>query len=826
MSMFHFFKLKSHKNDTDYKILYRHLKNVGEISKKIILGKKIKNQKLFAEIAYLIGISHDFAKATTYFQEYLEKGKKTKKAYHGKLSSIFGYFLVKKYLEWKNIPNDIALIAWLVITKHHSDIMDLMGTQGELDELDEIEVEKEQIRDIKQNHLDEIEAIYKDLSPIEINLEEFFDEFDDICKEIKEKGEELVMEGKLKNYFFVLFFYSVLLDADKLDASDTGESVLRRRWKNIPSDLVDRYKKIKFGKPIANIDILRDKAYNEVISNLKHIDLEMDRIFSIELPTGCGKTLTAFSFALKLREIIKDKQNFIPRIIYSLPFLSIIEQNAEVLAEVLAEQAGILWEKLFRMGKKEVMEKLEYAIPSDLLLKHHHLIDIRYRTQNEDLERDVWKSLLLIEGWHSEIIITTFIQFFHSLITNRNRAARKFHNMINSIIILDEVQSIPYEYWLLIRESLKYLAYEYNCWIILITATQPFIFRENEIKPLIKDKEKYFKEFKRSKYVIELKEKSFEDFKNEILRQILNNENKDIMVVVNTIDSSKELYKFLRKELEKEYGKSKVGEEGIAEFKQTMLVNLSTHILPFHRLERIKKIKTEKNKRKIIITTQLIEAGVDISVDIIYRDLAPLDCVIQTGGRCNRNNEKREKGICKIVNLIDENNKNKRFSRIYDSTLIGATTDILEQILIKKGKIIEEKDFVGLVTSYFERILERGSNDPSKDKINAMRWLKFSEIAEFKLIKEEYQKIDVFVEIDDNAKKIWKEYKKIKEIENRLKRREELLRMKKEFYNYIISVDKKKAEKSLVEPYLGYVTKEGYDIETGYRYLKDNALII
>lgn len=820
--MSHFFKLKSH----DCKLLYKHLKNVGEISKKIVLGKKIKNRELFAEIAYLIGVSHDFAKATTYFQEYLKKGKKTKKAYHGKLSSIFGYFLVKKYLECKNISNDVALITWLVITKHHSDVRDLMGTQGELDELDEIEIEKEQIRDIKQNHLDEIEAIYKDLSPIEINLKEFFDKFDDICKEIKEKGEKLVMEGKLKNYFFILFFYSVLLDADKLDASDTGESALKRRWKNIPSDLVDSYKKIKFGKPIENIDILRNKAYNEVISNIKDIDLETDRIFSIELPTGCGKTLTAFSFALKLRETIKDKQNFIPRIIYSLPFLSIIEQNAEVLSEVLAEQANISWEKLFRMEKNEVIEKLEYVIPSDLILKHHHLIDIRYKTQNEDLERDVWKSLLLIEGWHSEIIITTFIQFFHSLITNRNRAARKFHNMINSIIILDEIQSIPYEYWLLVKESLKHLAYEYNCWIILITATQPLIFRENEIKPLVKNKEKYFKEFKRLKYIIEFKEKSFEDFKKEILQEILNNENKDIMVVVNTIGLSKELYKFLREELEKEYGKLKVSEEGIAEFKQALLIKLSTHILPPHRLERIKKIRTEKNKRKIIITTQLIEAGVDISVDIIYRDLAPLDCIIQTAGRCNRNGEKRERGICKIVNLIDENNKTKRFSRIYDSTLIGATTDILERILLEKGKIIEEEDLVGALSSYFERILERGSNDSSKDKINAMRWLKFSEIAEFKLIKDEYQKIDVFVEIDDNAKKIWNEYKKIKEIENRIKRKEEFLRMKKEFYSYIISVDKKKAEKSLVEPYLGYVTKEEYDIETGYKYLEDNALII
>ena len=277
--------------------------------------------------------------------------------------------------------------------------------------------------------------------------------------------------------------------------------------------------------------------------------------------------------------------------------------------------------------------------------------DSRIKEEGEEFEMDVEKSLLLIEGWHSEIVVTTFVQFFHSLITNRNRAARKFHNMVNSIIILDEVQSIPYKYWVLVNNALKYLAEEYNCWVVLVTATLPLIFREEkgEIKPLIENKQKYFEKFNRVEYDFNLEEKEFEEFKQEVLDEILESD-KDIMVVLNRIECSKDLYSFVKEGLEREYGRGKVTEEGVLEFENLELINLSTHIIPIHRLERIRSAKEAGEKRKVIITTQLIEAGVDISVNEIYRDLAPLDCIIQTAGRCNRNNEE-EKGAVKICLL-------------------------------------------------------------------------------------------------------------------------------------------------------------------------------
>jgi len=799
---------------------------VGQYSKRIVLSKCIKNRELFAEIAYLIGISHDFAKSTTYFQKYLMEGKKTEKAHHGKLSSIFGYYLVKEYLKREKIFDYMFLpfVAWLVIIKHHGDIDNLLGVDGEMEKLNDLGIERKQIEDIRRNYIGELVNMYDDLSPFKVDFERFFGKIDNICAEIQEEGENLVIKKDLGNYFLILFFYSVLLDSDKLDALEIDLDRLeqeKKKW-NIQEDLVDRYKKARFDKEVEGINILRNEAYLEVVSNIKEVEKSLtdDRIFAIELPTGFGKTLTAFSFALRLRSIIERKMGFVPRIIYSLPFLSIIEQNAEVLSEVVVECAGIAkHEEIFNMDHSERKEKLN-KIPSSLLLKHHHLVDVKYKTSNEELEMDIEKSLLLIEGWHSEIIITTFIQLFHSLITNRNKAARKFHNVINSILILDEVQSIPHKYWALVKETLKHLAYSYNCWVILMTATQPLIFNENEIKPLIKNKTKYFGSFNRLEFSVEIKPKKFIAFQNELLTDILSS-GKDIAVVLNTINASKNLYVFLRDKLVEKLGKPSVSDEGIANFGGLLLINLTTNVIPYHRLERIKEIIRQKYKRKILITTQLIEAGVDISVDTIYRDLAPIDCIVQTGGRCNRNNDKR-KGICRIV-FLEDDKTSRKFCNIYDSVLIDITKEILEDI---PNQRFEEKSIKTLIERYFRKILLRGSDEKSRSSMNAMQRLDFAEVGKFELIEQGEPEFDIYVNIDDESNRLWDMYERITEIKDKFERRREVLRIRNKFNKYVISVNRENAKEHMISPYLGYITGENYDLETGFKHAADDVWII
>ena len=197
------FKLKSHPD----KLLYEHLKNVGKLSREIVLGKEIKNKDTYSEIAYLIGIAHDFAKATTYFQEYLEKRTRTEKAFHGMLSSIFGYYLVSEYIKSKKLDgfNEIPLVAWIVILKHHGNIQDLLGAEGELGKLKDLERVRTQIEDIKRNSLEELREIYGDISTVGIDFDEFFDEFEEVVRELRIKGREFAMSKNRENYFLILF---------------------------------------------------------------------------------------------------------------------------------------------------------------------------------------------------------------------------------------------------------------------------------------------------------------------------------------------------------------------------------------------------------------------------------------------------------------------------------------------------------------------------------------------------------------------------------------------------------------------------------------------
>ncbi len=806
-----FFKLKSHSD----KLLKKHLENVGRLSKEIVNSKSIETREILAEVAYLIGIVHDFGKSTSYFQKWLNNGERTKYAQHGFLSALVGYLAVRNFLS--NIQKLDELwflpgIAWIVINKHHGNLRDILNKEAlKLKNEEQLELIGKQLKDILNNSATEVDEFYKLLGYSEISkllneIRKFRQLAREIYKDIKKMCMSSFKEISLKYYFWTLFFYSILLDVDKLDASRRSDLPERM---DIPSDIVDSYKKIRFKEPKTKVNIIREKAYNEVISKIDEIDLNQEKILPINLPTGCGKTLTGLSFALKLREKVAKQLGFTPKIIYSLPFLSIIDQNAKIFEDIL---------------------KLKYGkIPSNLFLIHHHLADIEYKEIRDgelDIE-ELSRSLLLTEGWHSEIVITTFVQLFHSLITNKNRATRKFHNIINSIIILDEIQSIPHKYWLLINKILNYLAENFNCWIILMTATAPLIFGYDEIKDLVTNRDEYFNIFNRVIFTFNLNPINFEDFKHEIFNRILNDDS-NMLVVLNTINSCKELYEFLKEkimQIQKEKKNIEIDDDGIVNFLEIELINLSTHILPNYRLRRIDRIKDKDNKkRKIIVTTQLVEAGVDISVDVVYRDFAPLDCLIQTAGRCNRNNEK-DKGQVNIVVLRDD--KRPYNSYIYDPTLINATKEVIR----KFGKMVQEKDFaLNSVEKYYKLMTERGSKDVSKNLFESLTKMDFSEISKFNLIQEKLPSISIFVEIDEIAENVREKMEDI--VENKKEKFElklELLELKKQIAQYTIQVGfSKKLENMILNlkpidnlEEFRYIKKsklkEYYDIDSGIK---------
>jgi len=816
-------KLYSHPN----KFLIDHLKNVGQLSSKILNDKSLKYRELFSYISFLIGVCHDFGKATPAFQKYLIDGERTKYANHGFISSLFGYYIVKEYLKKSSNIDEfwyLPVISWIVINKHHGNIKNIRGDFGEISKLkepSEIQTLKEQTKSLVTN-IDELTEIYNELAGL--NISEYLAiDLDSLLKNIYQDAKKICGEDNFSFYFLILVFYSALLDADKLDAA--GRNRLPDRIEKIEDDLIDRYIKDKFNDSQRTIDKMRRMAFDEVTSQVLDLNINEKRIFSLNLPTGVGKTLTGLAFALKLRSKIQKEMNFIPKIIYSLPFLSIIDQNAAVINDVL---------------------KLVYpdgsTVPSNLFLKHHHLSDIEFveRRGNEeewDIVKDINVALLLTEGWHSEIIITTFIQFFHSIITNKNRAAKKYHNCINSIIILDEIQSIPHNYWVLINRVLTYLGDNYNCWIILMTATQPLIFTPAEINSLIKDRSKYFESLDRVTFNFNLDKKGINQFKEELLTQITQEEKKDILVVLNTINSCKDVYDFLKSELSTKYQlkpEDCIDDDGICQFPNQTLINLTTHIFPDSRLNRINRIKQRTENQKIIITTQLIEAGVDISVDLIFRDFAPLDSLIQTAGRCNRNNE-NQKGIVNIVHLIDER-RNRAFCTIYDSTLLDITRNVIQEF----GNTISESAFITQAADkYYSLVVKRGTDQKSMKLVEDISKLNFEEISTFHLIEERLSTVTIFIELDEKAESIRKTVEEIFKEKRNFERKKELLKLRKDINRYCLSIRAGKNNMDMIKrelPTIGNIEdfiyvpiekiKDWYKPDTGFNVPEDTVWMI
>jgi len=744
----------------DGELLVDHLKDVADISLERFQSIKhnlesILPQKILENLVYITGFSHDFGKATSFFQDYLkadetqkEKLRNHPETHHGLLSAVFTYWLIKSYFNKVKIPLENPLVPFLpflfflMVKRHHGNLGDPIKEELYSAQFDYLNKQKD---NLNKEELGEILNLLSNKINIEYELSDFPDDVEEYCKTEFLKGVRRKLNFKRKfpqniaSYTIFQFFYSILLYADK-------ESVIlgtkNGRRQKINSDIITKYKNEKFEKPQSEIDKIREKIFSDADEIIKKAGLD-NKIFSLNVPTGTGKTLTSLHIALKIRERLEKEKNFTPRIIYCLPFTSIIDQNYDILQEVFNNPS------------------------SDILLKHHYLSDVVYKTNlKENGEYDTEKSQFLIESWESEIIVTTFVQLFHTLLTNKNRSLKKFHKLSNAVILLDEVQTIPIKYWLLIRNIFKTLTEYFNSYVILITATQPRIFKETSIVELVPQKQNYFNKLNRVNLNFLVEDLDLDAFNNLIYEEI-NHSDESFLIVLNTINSSLKVYEFLK-------------EMNI----DTPVYYLSTNIIPKERLERIKHIK-EKKERKIIVSTQLVEAGVDIDVENVWRDFGPLDSINQVSGRCNRNfNEK----LGNVIIFQLKNDDGKYFYRhIYGDSVLSI---IETKSAFGNKRKFDEREFLENIDGYYKRIEAKMSNVDSENIIENVNQLKFNEISKFKLIEEkDYYKKDVFIEIDDNAKKIWSKFIEIRKLPL-FERKTEFLNIKKEFYDYVISVPK------------------------------------
>jgi len=776
-------------------LLIDHSKKVADLSLKrfkefrhnlnIILDLK---ETILEDLIYMVGFSHDFGKATSCFQEYIKAEDEEKQrlknhpeTHHGLLSAVFTYWLIKSYLKKKEINSKNPLIYFLpfwfflMVKKHHGNLGDPINDELYSQQYDYLE---KQLNDLDESEVEQLLSFLSKRVKVDFNMSEFplniqeyiKDEFTSPIKSTsvrKKFIEEL--PNKIENYIIFQFFYSLLLQSDK--ESVVREKINKKR-PEISSSVVIKFKKGKLGKPRYAIDQTREEIFLDSHKTIEKADLNQ-KIFSLNVPTGSGKTLTALSVALRLRERLEKEKGFTPKIIYSLPFTSIIDQNYDVFNEVLNNPS------------------------SELLLKHHHLSDFFYKSAGDE-EYDINQSQFLIESWESEIIVTTFIQLFHTLLTNKNRSLKKFHKLANSIILLDEVQTIPIKYWLLIRTILNKICNVFNTYIILMTATQPKIFSGEEIMDLVPEKAKYFEKMNRVHLSFDKKDYTLNDF-NELVLQNIVDSSESFLIVVNTINSSLHLYNFLVK-------------NGID---RNILFYLSTNIIPKHRTQRIRKIK-DSMKRKIIISTQMVEAGVDIDIENVWRDFGPLDSINQVCGRCNRNFGDRL-GNVKIFQLKNEGG-NYFYKYIYGDSPLS----LIETINFFKGKIsFNENEFLKNIDNYYQKIEKNMSNFVSEDIIENVKKLRFDKISRFRLIEnEDYYKKDIFIEYDEKAKESWGKFIKIRKLpifERKLAFRE----IKRDFYDYVISIPIKYIEYDEFEDSgIVYIPNDKtsifYDTESGW----------
>ncbi len=752
------------------KPLHEHLHEVEVSAKEFIKQSAVNNSNL-EYLAPLIGFAHDFGKYTTFFQDYLINGNDTGSLKnHSLVSAFWGAYLV--YCEKPDSFLE-ALLVFNAILNHHGNLENVSDLLQNMSDLanpvlkDFVETEyqrkfsilfERQLPDLKKH----AEAIDRDLGKVHSNLpavEKFLEElmidnsiFFQFLMEANNAYQKNQESGKCSDFNFKRYLlFSALIDADKREAGRIQTEIQR---KQIPKNSVKIYIDQELRDQKVSLASLREKLFNELNAQAQTIHLDQ-HIFTLTAPTGSGKTLSALNFAFILRNRLQTEKGLNPRIIYVLPFTSIIDQNFEVFKRVISKSNP------------------QFANDSSLLLKHHHLAKTSYQTGNESLPLD--QALMLTESWESEIVVTTLVQFFDSIITNKNKMLKKFHNISGSLIILDEVQSIPIEYWPLVRNVLKLLAEKFNCYFVLMTATQPLIFSESQVVELVKIKYELFGQLNRVVIKHHSETLSLTDFAGKFLSSL--NSRKSYAVILNTIKSSVEFFELIEKKLNTKH----------------RLFYLSTNIIPGHRQKRIEEINTllKKNIPVILVSTQVIEAGIDFDFDIIYRDFAPVDSIVQASGRANRNGDKSEGGQVNIIHLVNENEQQ------FANFIYGKAHLFVASELFKEINQLPEKEFFTLVQKNYQQLVQI-CDLSSGEKIFQKWWQEcdVSILPEFRLINEKLNYVNVFVCIDEHAQKIWKNFLNGVYFEKDYRqKRLNYLKIRKDLNQYVVSVPAKLTKK-------------------------------
>lgn len=510
------------------------------------LAEKFAGSFGYPKIGYLSGKLHDIGKYSSEFQERI-RGKK-----------IFVDHSTAGAQAASGLPDPWNTILPYVIAGHHSGLPD-SGTGADNG------------GSTLKGRLKKIVPDYSAYAN-DINLSVETDAFN---------KKELITEKDpwLFICFITRFLYSALVDADYLDTErfmngevcrPTGSSL-----NSLKADL-DAYIKQKgwLNQPSANtINAYRSQILKAAID--KGLNAEKG-LFSMTVPTGGGKTVSSLAFALN--HAVCQKMD---RVIYVIPYTSIIEQNAAVFTGIL--------------GNENVLE-------------HHSNADFGSK-------EDFNPKKLASENWDLPVIVTTDAQFFESLYGNRSSKCRKLHNIANSVVIFDEIQALPDSCLIPCAKAIEILVKHCNCSAVYCTATQPELSvlteRGSTVEEIVPQSKNLYDVFRRVRY----------EYRSDLLFDDLISELKDLpqgLVILNSKEDARYLFEHL-------------ASEGV--------YCLTANLTPFDRKKMISEIRkklSSDSERCLVIATNLIEAGVDLDFPRVYRELSKLDSMVQSGGRCNR----------------------------------------------------------------------------------------------------------------------------------------------------------------------------------------------
>jgi CRISPR-associated endonuclease/helicase Cas3 len=605
----------AHIRESDKKVqtVESHLLEVKDLAESF--GEKLGVKHL----AGLAGMLHDLGKYSDEFKEYILKAVNNPAAppKRGSVdhSTAGGKLLYELYHTGSKVNPYKGLAAEVVgnaIISHHSYLQDFLSPDLDSNYLKRVQdKELTEYSTAKQNFFKQVMSegdFYKYVDQAAVELEKY------LSKEpVENWGRQLM--------FLTKFIFSSLIDADRTNTRLFEENKKDDSLKK-QEELFEVYyerlmEKIHSFKdhPSANTPINRLRT--EMSDQCDQFAENPSGIYTLSIPTGGGKTLASLRYALKHANLYHKK-----RIIYVVPYTTIIEQNAEEVRKILLDD--------------------------DNILEHHSNVieDENVNDESQSGRMNVHQKLKLAkDNWDSPIIFTTMVQFLNVFYAKGSRNIRRLHNLSESVIIFDEVQKVPISCVSLFNLALNFLKTYAHSSIVLCTATQPaldFVEHKLEINTdaeMISSLDHVIEAFKRVEIIDQA---TNETINNEELSNFIGTkieEVQSVLVILNTKSVVKNLYQLLK---EKEIG--------------IPIYHLSTAMCAAHRNKILDNIRQhlKKGNKIICISTQLIEAGVDISFECVIRSLAGLDSIAQAAGRCNRHGEKEIQNVY----LIDHEEEN------------------------------------------------------------------------------------------------------------------------------------------------------------------------